>query len=158
MNVPVQNYDSIFQRYGAQFDIDWRLLKAVAMRESGLDELALNEEGAVGGRASRGLMQVLCPHSLNVQGWSGQEPVGGCESLFDPDVNVKIGAQILRWNLDTYGFPRGVAIYNNWSQRTQPVNGPFTNQNYVNAILGYYKQYGGDVSALASRYGSGAKG
>lgn len=153
------NLDALFQKYAGQTGVPWQLLKAIAMAESSLNPDAINEEGdGVGGRASRGLMQILAPQRLNVNGWTGDGPTGGVESLFDPDVNIHIGSQIIRWNMETYGFYRGIAIYNNWSQRHQSAAGPFSNQYYVDRIVGYFKAYGGDESATLSKYGAGRKG
>ncbi|MDH5188838.1 MAG: lytic transglycosylase domain-containing protein [Rhodospirillaceae bacterium] len=158
-NATNNNLDLLFQKHGGAFGIPWQLLKAVAMRESSLNPLALNEENdGEGGQASRGLMQILTPNRLNIIGWSGAYPLGGVNTLFDPDKNIYYGAQILKWNMETYGLYRGIAIYNNWSQRNEPANGPFSNQYYVDGIINYFKQYGGDVDAAYRKYGNGSKG
>jgi len=128
--------DQIYQSYATQHGVDWRLLKAIAIVESGENTEAVNPNDP-----SYGLMQVLCTdttnpargcgNKLNVQGW----PPPSKEWLFDPEYNVHIAAQILRWNLDTYGMPKGIAVYNSWSARHDPQMGPFTNQDYVNKVL-----------------------
>ena len=151
-----QDLDSLFVKHGAVTGVPWQLLKAVAMRESSLNPDAINEEyDGPGGVASRGIMQVLCPQKLNVPGWKGREPEGGCNVLFDPDKGIHFGAHILKWNLETFGFPRGVSVYNNYSMRKAPLHGPFSNQGYVDAILRYFIQYGGDIEATNRKYNRG---
>jgi membrane-bound lytic murein transglycosylase MltF len=46
-------YAPLFQKYGARYGIDWRILAAVAYEESGLDPNSRSRKGAVG------LMQIL---------------------------------------------------------------------------------------------------
>lgn len=55
------------------------------------------------------------------------------------EFNIRIGAQILAWNIRKYGMPKAVAVYNRWAERLSPVAGPFENQSYVAAVLGNYK-------------------
>lgn len=151
--------DALFQKHGAASGIPWQLLKAVAMTESSLNPAALNHEGdTTDERASRGLMQILAPSPLNVRGWKNNRPSEGLEALFNPDVNLYYGRQILSWNLETYGAPRGIALYNRWAERHSPVNGPFNNQYYVDRVLGYFEQFGGNYQALIAQYGAGSRG
>lgn len=128
-------YDDLYRKYGAQFGIDWRLVKAHAMVENKpQDPQAVNYEDD----ESIGLMQVLCKpdgrggcaNKFNVQGWKQTTR----QKLFDPDWNVYIAAQILAWNIKKYGWPKGSAVYNAWDQHTAPAAGPFKNQSYVNAV------------------------
>lgn len=144
-------FDDVFAAVGAKRGVDPLLLKAIATVESGLNARAVRDEGA--GRQSIGLMQVLCPQRLiDVEGWLGSEPLGGCDALFDPETNVDIGAQILRWDLEHGGYPRGVAMYNRFAERSAPLNGPFTNQAYVDKVRRAYRALGGDEAALVRRY------
>ena len=127
--------DSIYQKYGAQFGVDWRLLKADAQHESGENPSAVNEAD----NESIGLMQILCrpdgtggcANKLNVDGWSDATR----EKLLDPDFNVYIGAQIMAANIKAYGVLKGIAVYNAWDQHTAPAAGPFKNQAYVVDVL-----------------------
>jgi soluble lytic murein transglycosylase-like protein len=123
------DFDPIYRKYGNAYGVDWRLLKAVAIVES-------NENpNAVGSSDDIGLMQVISDNTLSgVIGW----PPESREQLFDPDYNVSIGSQILKWNIDTYGFQKGIAVYNNWSARFDGEYGPFRNETYVDKVL---KQY-----------------
>lgn len=127
--------DDLFKKWGAVYGVEWRLLKAIAITESRLNPDAVN----TGDKESIGLMQVLChpdgeggcSNRLNVDGWSGATR----KKLFDPQFNVRIGAQILAWNIRTYGMPKAIAVYNRWAERTSPAAGPFVNQSYVDAVL-----------------------
>ncbi|NIR58942.1 MAG: lytic transglycosylase domain-containing protein [Gammaproteobacteria bacterium] len=139
--------------------VPWRLLRAVAMRESNEDPQAINfERDGVGGRDSIGLMQVLCPQPLvAVRGWCGDRPCqGGCDRLFfDPAYNIGAGADILADTLRRGGFPRGIAMYNAASAKSAPPTGPFPNQDYVNDVINNFRALGGDVDELRRRYGDG---
>src|SRR6185503_19269081 len=110
-------YD-LFRKWGAVYGVEWRLLKAVAITESRLNPDAVNTRD----KESIGLMQVLChpdgaggcSNRLNVDGWSGATR----KKLLDPHFNIRIGTQILAWNIRTYGMPRAIAVYNRWAERT----------------------------------------
>lgn len=139
------------------------LLKAVAQRESSEDPDAVNNSDNIPGtpynERSTGLMQVLCPQALNVMGWPDGDPSNWdtdpdtvCADLTDPDYNVKIGAQILAWNIDHGGsaphFPeKGVSLfnaYNNHNKQVTPAD-RFTNQGYVNDVMNNYRELLGTV-------------
>lgn len=127
--------NALYATYGAMFGVDWRLVHAVALHESGENPAAVNHAD----NESLGLMQVLCrpdgrggcANKLNVQGWS----TATRERLLDPDFNVYIGAQILADNIRQYGVEKGIAVYNAWDQHTAPTAGPFKNQAYVDDVL-----------------------
>lgn len=133
--------DDLYQRYAAREGLDWRLLKAIAQVESGENPLAVNP-----GDPSYGLFQLLYrldangqPNRLNVLGW----PPDSKTQLFDPEYNASVAAQIIRWNVETYGFKRGIAVYNRWASRLDPPDGPFGNQEYVDRVLARYRALGG---------------
>lgn len=116
-------------------DIDPALLQAIAQVESSEVLEAVNISDP-----SFGLMQILCtPNGKGictnrfpkVDGWEGTT----VDDLFNPQINVSIGAQILKWNLEQYGYPKGFAVYNSWSARKDPEDGPYRNQEYVNKVL-----------------------
>lgn len=133
----VSGLDFIYQKWANIRGLDWLLVKAVAQVESDEQPAAVNPNDP-----SYGLMQILCVQS---------SPTGHCRNRFpaipnwdeatqeklvsDPDYNVDIGTQILKWNLDAYGFPRGIAVYNRWASRNDPEQGPFGNQEYVDKVL-----------------------
>jgi len=152
------NLDVVFRTAANRTGIDWRLLKAVARRESALNSNAFNAEPGHAA-SSYGLMQIFCPSRKFLEGWATDRPAdGGCDALFDPNVNARFGSGILAWNLQRYGFPRGVSIYNNWSQRHRPSAGPFDNQGYVDDVIAFYIAEGGDPDELRRRYGAGSRG
>jgi soluble lytic murein transglycosylase-like protein len=131
----VDRFDEIYRKHAAEFGVDWRLLKAIAQVESSENPLAVNAAD----RESLGLMQILCQpdgqggcrNRLNVTGWRHTTR----ERLLDADWNVYIGAQVLAWNIEKYGLPRGIAVYNAWDQRSAPIDGPFRNQGYVDRVI-----------------------
>lgn len=137
--------DELYKKHGAAFGVDWRLLKAIAQVESSERADAVNAAD----KESIGLMQVLCQpdgqggcrNKLNVQGW----PETTRAKLLDPDWNVYIGAQILAWNIRTYGLPKGIAVYNAWDQRHAPTAGPFKNQAYVDKVRAKARALGLEV-------------
>lgn len=135
--------DDVFSKWGNAYGVDPNLLKAIAMRESSLNPNAVNSAD----HYSVGLMQILYrpsdPYDLDsppsnvfdVDGWNE----ASYDKLRDPDFNVKIGAQILAYNIRTFGLPRAIAVYNSWDQRSAPRDGPFKNQDYVDAVLSNYQ-------------------
>ena len=128
------NFDPLYQKYGEKYGVDWRLLKAIAQVESSENPQAVNPADP-----SYGLMQILFPQSLNIENWPPKNSV----ELMEPDYNVSVGAQILAWNIRSYGFYRGVAVYNSWGSRLNPELGPFDNQSYVDKVMAAYAQLGG---------------
>lgn len=138
--IPSPTLDSIFQKYGTEFGVDWKLAKAHAIVESSLDPSAVNETD----NESLGLMQILCRpdgkggciNRLYVDGWKDATR----EKLLDPDFNVYIGVQIIASNVKAYGLPKAIAVYNEWDQHTAdvPQAGPFANQEYVDRVMKAY--------------------
>lgn len=145
--------DAIFAQVAEKFALDPLLLKAIAMVESSMKTNAVRWQPP--GDVSVGLMQILCVppdgqnqgedytcrNAFNITPW----PVS-FEQLKDPKLNIELGAQILSWNLKQFGFPRGIAVYNQWSARTSQPNGPFPNQNYVDKVLRNYSTLRGDLA------------
>lgn len=131
----VMNFDPLYKKWGQAYGVDWRLLKAIAKAESSENPIAKNPADP-----SYGLMQILYPQKLPaVENW----PPESVEALYDPDYNVSVGAQIIGWNVTTYGLKRGIAVYNRWDSRLDPENGPFGNQAYVDRVWAYYVELGG---------------
>ena len=138
------DYDDLFKKHGTKYGVDPLLLKAIARMESSLNPEAVNNAD----RYSVGLMQILYRPSVagdlksrpsnrfDIDGWTEAT----FDKLKEPDFNIKLGAQILAWNLRTFGYPRGIAVYNAWDQRKAPKDGPFKNQAYVDKVVGYYKE------------------
>lgn len=134
----------IFQKWGEKYGVDPMLIEAHAMAESALDPNAVRWNPPAD--ISVGLMQVLYIPSdlsnrnsppknrLQVDGWHDAT----FDKLKDPNFNVMIAAQIMRYNINTYGLPRAIAVYNNYSQRFAGRDGPFTNQSYVDKVSRNY--------------------
>lgn len=127
--------DEIYQKHGDQKGVDWRLIKAVALVESGENITAVNQSDP-----SYGIMQILYRkndkgevNKLNVQGW----PPGDKNELFNPDYNVHIGSQILSWNISQYGLKKGIAVYNSWEEHSR-TDENFKNKTYVDKVLNEY--------------------
>jgi hypothetical protein len=148
-----------------------KLLKAVAIRESSLDPTAKRTEdwtvtvtdpdGTTHEVApiSKGLMQVLIPQRLNVEQWPEGDPEDSnsqwtssiyesfLKKLEDPDYNVKIGSQVLQWNIEDGGasphyVEKGVALFNGWNRTNKRARPPekFTNQDYVDDVMELFEQ------------------
>ena len=133
------DYDALFQKHGAAHGVDWRLLKVLAEVESHMNPRAENPDGF-----SAGLMQIHCrddgrggcSNKFYIDGW----PVKSRAQLYDPDTSVHLGAQIIAWNIRTYGLHKGIAIYNQWSARHTPNGVLFPNQFYVDKVLNAYRE------------------
>lgn len=131
--------DALYVKHGNEQGIDPMLLKAIARVESGENPKAVNPEDP-----SYGLMQIYYVKGktdLNVADF----PPDTYTKLYDPDYNLHIGAQILKWNINTYGLLKGIAIYNCWQSRFDPSSGPFTNQSYVDKVIKEYRKLGGSI-------------
>lgn len=81
---------SIYERYGKQYGISPKLLKAIAKVESGEQPSMVGDDGE-----SVGLFQIQPK-------WHAQRLKKG-ESLLDPDVNARIACEILKELMDKYG-------------------------------------------------------
>ena len=81
---------SIYERYGKQYGISSKLLKAVAKVESGEQPNMVGDDGE-----SIGLFQIQPK-------WHSQRLKEG-ESLLDPEVNTRIACEILTELMDKYG-------------------------------------------------------
>ncbi len=81
---------SIYERYGKQYGISPKLLKAIAKVESGEQPGIVGDDGE-----SIGLFQIQPK-------WHAQRLKEG-ESLLDPEVNTRIACEILTELMDKYG-------------------------------------------------------
>lgn len=84
----ISQWDQLFKEYGKQYNIDWRLLAAIAFNESTFDPDVVSWAGA------GGLMGIMPPTAKSMG-------VNNIE-LYLPDVNVMIGAQYLRKLIDIF--------------------------------------------------------
>lgn len=83
----ISPYDSLLQTVATEFDLDWVMLTSIAAQESKFDPNSESWAGAVG------IMQVLPRFS--------EIPL---ESLFDPEINIREGARILKEQMDHYSY------------------------------------------------------
>jgi len=89
-------YADIIEKAAGENDLDETLLRAVIWCESGYRPDAVSPIGA------RGLMQ-LTEDTFNWVRWRlDEEEKTTFEDAFDPEVNIKYGAYLLRWLLDTF--------------------------------------------------------
>lgn len=128
--------ETIYTTQGKRYPhITPSLLKAIAMTETGERPGSVNLKDP-----SFGLMQVLCVPDIGGQCRNGFPAVDGWEGttvrdLLDPKVNVQIAAQILEWNIRTYGYLRGIAVYNCWSARKDPVGGEVITSPWICKVV-----------------------
>jgi soluble lytic murein transglycosylase-like protein len=149
VSMPQATPEDVYERAARRFlvgvsNADADLLRAIAWQESRMRADAVRWKPP--GDVSAGLMQILCtPPEGTEQGTDfvcqNRLPALGdawpvrFSDLLDPEINVPIAAQILASNIRTWGFPRGLAVYNNWSARHAGVAGPFPNDDYVSSVL-----------------------
>jgi soluble lytic murein transglycosylase-like protein len=117
----VRQWQPYIVKYGQQYGVDPNLIAAVMMSESGGNPNATSSVGAVG------LMQVM----------------GGS---YDPETNVRQGAQLLAGVLQHYGgdLDLGVAAYNAGTDAVDVYRGipPFLEtETYVFSVLNRYYLY-----------------
>lgn len=82
-------YHHIFVEAGKKYNIDPKLLEAMALQESGFEEKALSYD-----KAHFGLMQI----SKNLAKWAKVDK----KDIYDPEKNIFAGAKYLRHLLDKY--------------------------------------------------------
>jgi len=83
----ISPYDSLLQIVAAEFNLDWVMLTSIAAQESKFDPFSESWAGAVG------IMQVL-PRFSDIPE----------DSLFDPEINIREGARILKEQMDHYSY------------------------------------------------------
>ena len=117
--------------------IDYELLKALIVAESGFDASAISPKGAIG------LMQVM-PATAERWGVSGDARQPLERKLADPQVNVRTGARYLRHLLDLFPgrLDLALAAYNAGEGAVQRAGNRIPNypetQNYVKTVMQLY--------------------
>ena len=92
-----ENYFELINYYSKKYEVNSILVLALIMHESGCDELEDNG-------ADVGLMQINLEVHCGSKGLSSD--IEKCrEELKDPETNIDVGVEILRWSYDTYGLP-----------------------------------------------------
>lgn len=155
-----KDYDPFFKAASDEFGVPFALLKAHAVMESSLNPNAFRDENPKKlperiGWASRGLMQIL---------WSPLEAKAGDKGInrdrwtkygypasslgmdgvrqFEPNINIRIAAQLIRENLKICNgnIRDAINMYNagvKESVRPAP-------HDYTNKVFGYYKRILGE--------------
>lgn len=170
-------FDAEIAAAAAAESIPAPLLKAVIGQESKFDPNAIRLEPH--GEASRGLMQLLYATAQEV-GYAGAP-----EGLFDPAVNVALGARYLKKKIAQAGSADGgISAYNGGyrpeigfgAPATHPLTvclahdaagnciqthavaaGEFANQAYVNAVRGNLTYFAGIVGTTSQEVASAAE-
>lgn len=119
--------NSLIKEAAARYQIDPRLVAAVAQTESGGNQEAVSPAGAVG------VMQLMPETAAGL----GVNP-------YDKRQNIEGGAKYLRQMMDTFGgdVQKAVAAYNAGPQAVKEYNGipPYREtQDYVNKVLDIYR-------------------
>lgn len=133
-------YDYAFLNASQKNGVPFALLKAHAIRESGLNPNALRQEPGTSNRppsASYGLMQILWWSNSSrfaKYGYSDDQ-IGDGSLLYDPNVNTDIAAQLIRDNLNQFGNLRDAINAYNTGVAEDRRKAP---GNYVDMVIGYY--------------------
>ena len=119
--------NSLIKEAAARYQVDPRLVAAVAQTESGGNQEAVSPAGAVG------VMQLMPETAAGL----GVNP-------YDKRQNIEGGAKYLRQMMDTFGgdVQKAVAAYNAGPQAVKEYNGipPYREtQYYVNKVLDIYR-------------------
>lgn len=119
--------NSLIKEAAARYQVDPRLVAAVAQTESGGNQEAVSPAGAVG------VMQLMPDTAAGL----GVNP-------YDKRQNIEGGAKYLKQMMDTFGgdVRKAVAAYNAGSQAVKEYNGipPYREtQDYVNKVLDIYR-------------------
>lgn len=134
-------YKEIVEKYSAIYNVDKYFIYSVIKQES------LFKKDIISSASAYGLMQVILPTAKMFD--KDISP----EKLLDPDINIKIGTQYLKYLLDRFDndFKLAAAAYNagpgnvdKWTQSRdlQIENIPFTQtKNYVKKVLSNYNKY-----------------
>lgn len=91
----MQRYTRLFKKYGAQYDLDWRMIAALAYQESRFDHSMVSRRGAVG------LMQIKAS--------TAADPNVGIDDIQDVEGNVHAGVRYLAWIRGRYFDDEAIA-------------------------------------------------
>ena len=121
------DFEKLVNDAAAKYQVDPKLVAAVAEAESGKDQSAISPAGAVG------VMQLMPSTAAAL----GVDP-------YDKQQNIEGGAKYLRQMLDSFGgdVQKAVAAYNAGAQAVRDYDGvpPYSEtQNYVRRVLDMYR-------------------
>ena len=122
---PLDQYDDTFKAAGQEWNVDWRVLKAMAAQESRGDPNAVSKAGAVG------LMQIMPDTGAKL----------GMTNLRDPAQSIYGAAKYMNQALEAEkDNPAAALLYYHggpgWRQNFGPES-----RGYVPAVAGHYQRY-----------------
>lgn len=128
-------YNPLFRAHGAEHGIPWRLLRALAWRESRCDPCATSSAGA------QGVMQII-PGTF-----AGLGPYARVDDPFDLNHSVAAGAYYLAALLHWYAgdVRQALAAYNTGPRRVDAGRIPSATRAYVDDILLHFESLGGTL-------------
>jgi soluble lytic murein transglycosylase-like protein len=117
-----QNVPALVEKASLKYGIPKEILMAIISVESGFNPRAYNKNKD--GTEDRGLMQVNYQHNLSLMKEYG---ITDPEQLYNPELNIEIGARILYENYKRFG---------NWIMAIKAYNGlKADNWDYVRKVL-----------------------
>lgn len=90
-------YQEYVDKYAREYGLDKYLLYAVIKTESSFDSEAVSNVGA------RGLMQIMEETFDWIQFRLGEEGETAYDDMFDPETNIRYGAYLVSYLLETFG-------------------------------------------------------
>ena len=132
-------FDGLIEQYAYENGLRFELLKAVIRKESNFNPRAVNDERKKGDPSDDaiGLMQVRQPALTDYNETHGS--LHSIDDLYEPQVNIQVGAWYLSRFVKRYGETVGVEMFNvgETGYKTKNVR----NAAYVSSIIGYAKNY-----------------
>jgi soluble lytic murein transglycosylase len=151
-------FEDIISKYAKEYKIPESLIKAIIKKESSFNPWAIRVEPGYWKKykdnisklkidvkwlkypdivgASYGLMQVMLPTAVEI-GFEFKFPT----ELLDPDINIKFGCLYLSKLYKKYkNFEDSISAYNQGNNRKDD-EGKYKNQQYVDLVLAYQKEY-----------------
>jgi len=122
------NIHALVEKASLKYGIPKEILMAIMSVESGFNPRAYNKN--MDGTEDRGLMQVNYQHNLSLMKEYG---ITDPEQLYDPELNIEIGARILYENYKRFG---------NWVMAIKAYNGlKADNWDYVRKVLNKVSEF-----------------
>lgn len=100
-------WDALFQKYGSQYNVPWRWMKAICMNESSLGQdssvqAGMRNPGSDDGWSSDGLSRGLMQMTLKTA--QALMPGVSVAQLDDPDTNVRLSGMLLAQLIGQFGM------------------------------------------------------
>jgi soluble lytic murein transglycosylase-like protein len=122
------NIHALVEKASLKYGIPKEILMAIISVESGFNPRAYNKNKD--GTEDRGLMQVNYQHNLSLMKEYG---ITDPEQLYDPELNIEVGARILYENYKRFG---------NWVMAIKAYNGlKADNWDYVRKVLSKVSEF-----------------